>query len=254
MARSKLPILMAVPDSDFDPTESAVPWRILKNAGFEIVFATPEGGRAAADPIMVSGKGLGLLKGSMRAGAPGREAYAEMESSSAFGKPVRYADLRVESYSALMLPGGHAKGMRQYLESETLQKFVGDFFASGKPVGAVCHGVVLAARSKNPKTGKSVLDGKRTTALPLWMEMLAWNLTRTWMGDYYRTYLDKTVEGEVREALGSGAFERGPLGLGRDSEENQKAGFTVRDENYLSARWPGDAHRFGHEFVEMLNG
>ena len=29
-------------------------------------------------------------------------------------------------------------------------------------------------------------------------------------------------------------------------------GFTVRDGNWLSARWPGDAHRFASEFVAML--
>jgi len=26
----------------------------------------------------------------------------------------------------------------------------------------------------------------------------------------------------------------------------------VRDGNYLSARWPGDAHRFAHELAAML--
>jgi len=29
-------------------------------------------------------------------------------------------------------------------------------------------------------------------------------------------------------------------------------GFTVRDGQYLSARWPGDAHRFAHELAGML--
>jgi len=27
----------------------------------------------------------------------------------------------------------------------------------------------------------------------------------------------------------------------------------VRDGNYLSARWPGDAHRFAGEFAAMLS-
>jgi hypothetical protein len=29
-------------------------------------------------------------------------------------------------------------------------------------------------------------------------------------------------------------------------------GFTVRDGEYLSARWPGDAHRFAAEFAAMI--
>jgi hypothetical protein len=36
-------VLMPVPSYGFDPTESSIPWRILKNAGFGIVFSTPEG-------------------------------------------------------------------------------------------------------------------------------------------------------------------------------------------------------------------
>ncbi|MGH8738869.1 MAG: hypothetical protein ACREVC_16055, partial [Burkholderiales bacterium] len=47
-------------------------------------------------------------------------------------------------------------------------------------------------------------------------------------------------------------FERGPLAILRDSPEHLERGFTVRDGNYLSARWPGDAHRFAAEYVGML--
>src|SRR3546814_15614472 len=61
--------------------------------------------------------------------------------------------------------GGHrARGMREYLESPVLQKLVADFFAADKPVAAICHGVLLAARSKRAD-GRSVLHGRKTTAL-----------------------------------------------------------------------------------------
>ena len=43
-----------------------------------------------------------------------------------------------------------------------------------------------------------------------------------------------------------------PIPRGRDSEKDLSAGFTVRDGNYLSARWPGDAHAFARAFVQML--
>ena len=57
--------------------------------------------------------------------------------------------LRIDQYDGLVLPGGHwARGMRQYLEDTPLQRFVGDFFDADKPVAAICHGVVLAARSR----------------------------------------------------------------------------------------------------------
>jgi len=37
-------------------------------------------------------------------------------------------EVNIEGFDGLLLPGGHrARGMREYLESEILQKLVGDF-------------------------------------------------------------------------------------------------------------------------------
>jgi protease I len=72
------------------------------------------------------------------------------------------------------------------------------------------------------------------------------------LGGYYRTY-PQTVESEVKAALASrGDFLKGPFGMKRDSPETVGEGFTVRDGNYLSARWPGDCHTFSARFVELL--
>ena len=35
-------------------------------------------------------------------------------------------------------------------------------------------------------------------------------------------------------------------------ENRHRAAFVVRDGNYLSARWPGDVHRFAREFSALL--
>jgi putative intracellular protease/amidase len=141
--------------------------------------------------------------------------------------------------------------MKLYLESSVLQELVASAFAAGLPVAAICHGVVLAARSR-VAGALSVLHGRKTTALTKPMELTAWSLTCAWLGDYYRTY-PTTVEDEVAAALAApGDFMRGPVSTRRDSPEHLERGFTVRDGSYLSARWPGDAHRFGIEFAEML--
>jgi hypothetical protein len=47
-------LLMPLPDSDFDPTESGVPWRTMSDHGHNVVFATPSGRTARADPKMVT--------------------------------------------------------------------------------------------------------------------------------------------------------------------------------------------------------
>jgi putative intracellular protease/amidase len=55
-----------------------------------------------------------------------------MEKSIAFTQPISYADASACDYDALMLPGGHDKGVREYLESTILQKLVVDFFYAQK--------------------------------------------------------------------------------------------------------------------------
>jgi len=244
-------VLMPLPSTDFDPTESAVPWSILSAHGHHVIFATPDGKPGQADPRMVNGNGLGLLAPVLRADANGRAAYARMITSKEFLRPIPYAEIVAANFHGLVLTGGHAQGMKPYLESSILQKAVADFFISKKPVGAICHGVVLAARSKLP-SGVSVLHGKKTTALTQQMEMSAWALTCLWLKSYYRTY-PQTVQAEVRAALAKpGDFVVGPMNTTRDSPDNLDIGFTVQDGKYLSARWPGDAHRFATEFAAML--
>jgi hypothetical protein len=85
--------------------------------------------------------------------------------------------------------------------------------------------------------------------------LTGWQLTRLWLGDYYRTY-PTTVQAEVTAALASARdFESGPrFTVLRDSPDHLGRGFTVRDGNYLSGRWPGDCHRLAAEYVDLVLG
>jgi protease I len=244
-------VLIPIPNRDFDPTETAVPWKILSARGHSVVFATPDGHPGEADPRMLDGHGLGPLKPVLIAGENARRAYAEMAGCAEFRSPRPYADAGVDDFDGLLLPGGHAPGMRPYLESAQLQALVAAAFACCKPVGAICHGVLLAARARTAQ-GRSVLFGRKTTALTRQMELSAWALTALWLGSYYRTY-PTPVQDEVSAALASpGDFVAGPMSTRRDAPNRLAAGFTVRDGRYLSARWPGDAHRFGNELALLL--
>lgn len=248
-------VLMPIPSYGFDPTEVAVTWKLISEKGVEIVFTTPEGKEALADSLMLKGHNLGVLKPILRARQDAVDAYCEMEKDKSFCKPLKYIDAKEEHFDALILPGGHDKGVKEYLESEVLQRLVVDFFLAKKPVGAICHGVVLAARSINPVSNKSVIHDYKTTSLLNSQELLAYNLTRLWLKDYYLTYPEITVEEEVKMALSdSNNFIKGPSPLLRDNSNKLKRGFIVRDRNYLSARWPGDVYSFSFEFIKMLNG
>jgi putative intracellular protease/amidase len=246
-------VAIATAAIDFDPTEVAVPWEQLERHGATVVFATPGGVPGRCDPRMISGEGLGMFAGALKADANGAGAYARLEASGALERAIDYGALVVDDYDAVMLPGGHAPGMKAYLESTALMSFVARFFVTGRPLAAICHGVLLAARSRYAGTDRSILFGRRTTALLRRQEALAWRLTRRGLGDYYRTY-PVWLQDEVTAALESPEhFVTGNLALFRDKPDDLGAGFTVRDGNYLSARWPGDAHRFAHDLLLMLS-
>lgn len=248
MAGMKKRIWMPLPDSDFDTTETAVPWKVLTRAGHEVTFATENGAVAACDPRLLSG----VIFGQLGAAPEAKAFYAEMIASPAYRAPTTWAAIRPGDFDALVLPGGHAPGMRQYLANEALQQQVAAFFASGKPVGAICHGVLVAARARDAD-GRSPLHGRKTTCLPKYMERSAYFLTAWRLGRYYRTY-PAYVEDEVRAALASpDDFVRGPRTLTRrGTDGDDRAAFVVEDGAYVSARWPGDAYLFAKKLLERL--
>jgi putative intracellular protease/amidase len=280
-------VLIPLPELDFDPTEVAVSWKILSERGHDVRFATPKATPARADELMVTGRGLdpwGFVPGLshvvaigriLGADARGRAAYAELVRDPGFGSPRGWADIDVGAVDALLLPGGHrARGMRAYLESGVLQEVVVDVFGAHKPVAAICHGVLLAARSIDPATGRSVLNGRRTTALTWALEQRAarvGRLSRFWDPGYYRTYADEpgqptgymSVQQEVTRALARpddfldvvpGTPDAGLKtgGRVRDSIDDTRPAFVVEDGTYISARWPGDVHTFAQRFASVL--
>ena len=280
-------VLIPIPDRDFDPTEVAVSWRVLTRNGHRVVFATESGTPAVADDIMVTGRGLDIWSSlpvlsampvvglMLRANKDGRDAYAAMVQSGEYQHPVSWSRASLDGMDALLLPGGHrARGMRSYVDSEILHRLVVDAFARNVIVAAICHGVLLAARSVDPTTGRSVLYGRKTTALTWAMERLAWRLTRVtrfWDPDYYRTYTEQpghpsgymSVQSEVTRALKQPTdfrdVERGTphrrlksSGIARDTATDARPAFVVDDGNYVSARWPGDTHTFAGVLSEKL--
>ncbi|HET6583566.1 MAG TPA: type 1 glutamine amidotransferase domain-containing protein [Nannocystaceae bacterium] len=250
-------VLVLLPDRDFDVTEVAVPWKLLVRAGHSVVFATSDGAPGAADPLLVSGVVLGQLGAKPEPLA----FYRELERAPEFTSPLAWADVDPSLSSApssqldaLHLPGGHAKGMRPYLESERVQAIAAAFFAAGKPVSAICHGVLVLARAKDRATGRPLLHGRRTTCLPSYMERTAFYATAWRRGRYYRTY-DAYVQQEVEQALGpDGSFERGPITLfAHGTDHDDGPAFVVEDGPYVSARWPGDAYLLAKRLLARLD-
>jgi putative intracellular protease/amidase len=243
-------VLIPLPVRDFDPTEVAVSWEVLRGLGHVVGFATPDGGPSRPDDLMATGRGLdpwGFVPGldhvvgvgrALRADARGRAALADMVRSPEFARPVPWTAIDLAAVDGLVLPGGHrARGMRAYLES--------------------------------------TLHGRRTTALTWALERKAWRVARVsrfWDPDYYRTYREApgeppgywSVEQEVTRALArpqdfcevdpAGPYARlQSSGRARDTPGDERPAFVVEDGRYVSARWPGDAHTFARRFAAVLD-
>jgi putative intracellular protease/amidase len=241
-------VLFPLPDHDFDVTEVAVPWKLLTEAGHRAVFATEGGARPTCDPLLLTG----VVFGKLGAQPEPIAFYRELEAAPAFSSPRTWASCNASEFDALFLAGGHAPGMRQYLGSEVVQQLTTAFFATTKPIAAICHGVLVAARSRRDD-GTSVLHGVRTTCLPKYMERSAYLATFWRRGKYYRTY-PAYVEDEVRTALAvPDDFERGPRELSkRGTRDDDSPAFVVEDGRYVSARWPGDAYLIARKLIERL--
>lgn len=242
-------VLFPLPDRDFDVTEVAVPWKLLVEAGHDVVFATETGATPACDPLLLTG----VIFGKLGARPEPIAFYRELERAPAFVSPRPWSACDPASFEALFLAGGHAPGMKQYLGSELVQRITSRVFALDKPVAAICHGVLVAARSTRPDGQASVLHGRRTTCLPKYMERSAYLATFWRRGRYYRTY-PAYVEDEVKAALASPEhFERGPKELSkRGTRDDDTHAFVVEDGNYLSARWPGDAYLIAKRLIARL--
>lgn len=158
---------MPLPARDFDPTEVAVPWRVLTGMGHSVVFATPDGRPGRADGIMLDGIGLdpwsrvsalrrvrviGLI---LRAGKDARAAYRALTGDPGFRKPLRWDDASVEPFDALVLPGGHrARGIREYLESDVLRRLTAAF------VAPTSRSARSATASCSPRAASTAMAGR----------------------------------------------------------------------------------------------
>jgi putative intracellular protease/amidase len=185
---------------------------------------------------------MGFIRGPLGAAPTGLRDYKRMTETPEYQKPIRYDEISADDYDALLLTGGHAPGMKQFLESKVLQERIVDFFKKGKSIGAMCHGLIPLARAVDPETGRSVLYDYKTTSLTKLLEMIGYCSTFWLLGRRFRTY-PEYVEDLTRAAL-------------RDRKQ-YSAGFlllphVVVDRNLVTSRyWLFDIMPYSLKFAEM---
>jgi protease I len=87
-----------------------------------------------------------------------RACQWDLEPAGTFPVDRLVSDASVEDYDALLLPGGTVNPDRLRVNRDAVM-FVGNFTATGKPVGAICHGPLLLIEA-------GVVRGRRITGWP----------------------------------------------------------------------------------------
>lgn len=129
-------------------TELAAPYYILTEAGYEVVFATPDGGEAPIDLL------------SMK--PPFTTEYTERFSKDdialyAARNTRRLRDIDYSGYDAVFIPGGY--GLLWDLASDSfLIKLIRESYESNRPVAMVCHAPAIL-RDVKLSDGKYLVEG-----------------------------------------------------------------------------------------------
>jgi len=120
--------------------ECATPYYLMKEAGLEIVIASPAGG-----PIPID-------KGSMGEGfftESGKKFLHDQEAMSLFGHSKKLDAINADDYAGMYTAGGHGC-CADFGDNPTLKALIEKFYAAGKPVASDCHGPMCLAQCVKP--------------------------------------------------------------------------------------------------------
>jgi D-lactate dehydratase len=136
-------------------TEALHPFEVFTQAGFEVDLAS-ETGTFVLDDLSLTDR---FLAGDDKAVFENPEHPFNVKLNSQLRKA---ADVDKEQYGLFFGSAGHA-ALYDYPTAHGLQAIAQDVWSRGGIVAAVCHGPVLLPGVIDPKTGKSIIEGKTVT-------------------------------------------------------------------------------------------
>lgn len=128
------------------------PYYEFIDAGFRVTLASPLGGKPPVDPMSELTENI---TGANRRFQDDEIAKTAFERTNVLGK------MNATDYDAIFYPGGHGP-LWDLAADEKSAGLILDFYNSGKPVGAVCHGP--AALLKVAEIAPGFLMGKNLSA------------------------------------------------------------------------------------------
>ncbi len=133
------------------------PYLEFTQAGYEVVIASPNGGKiefdAYSDPRDASGYSASDIISMGFINTPDLMALTE--------NTTKLSDVDPSNYDAIFLVGGQAP-MYTFKGNEELMEFFADFYESGKPTAAVCHSTTILTDTQL-SSGKYLVEGKTWT-------------------------------------------------------------------------------------------
>lgn len=133
--------------------EFAAPYYVFKDAGAEIVLASPKGGRPPLDPKSDAADAQTPDTGRFRKDAAAQAALAATH---------RLAEVMGVAFDAVFYPGGHGP-LWDLVEDPDSIELIETTLAAGKPLGAVCHAPAVLRDTVSSIDGKALLDGRAVT-------------------------------------------------------------------------------------------
>jgi putative intracellular protease/amidase len=131
--------------------EFAAPYFVFRDAGVQLMLASPRGGQPPIDP---------------KSDLPENQTAAmtrfkqDAEAQKQLSQTVKLSDMKAEDFDTIFFVGGHGP-MWDVVDNPDSIRLIESFYNSGKPVAAVCHSSAVFHHVMY--RGEPLIKGKRVT-------------------------------------------------------------------------------------------
>ncbi|TFV93747.1 type 1 glutamine amidotransferase domain-containing protein [Oxalobacteraceae bacterium OM1] len=199
--------------------EFAAPYYVFKDAGANVVVASPQGGQPPLDP----------KSDQPDAQTDATRRFAQDKAAQELlGNTVLLSSVDWEEFDAVFYPGGHGP-LWDLSEDQDSLTMIQSMTSAGRVVAAVCHAPGVFRHAKK-HDGRSIVEGKRATGFT--------NTEEEAVG------LTKVVPFLVEDSLkkGGAIYERGP----------DWAPYVVVDGRLITGQNPASSAPAAEEVLKVL--
>jgi putative intracellular protease/amidase len=132
--------------------EFAAPYYVLRDAGAEVVLASPAGGQPPLDP---KSDEPDAQTDATRRFAQDHEAQASLANTH------KLTGIKADDYDAVFYPGGHGPMWDLYRDTHSIA-LLEAFLQADKPIGAVCHAPAVLLQA-HTAAGEPLVKGRKVT-------------------------------------------------------------------------------------------